>query len=563
MLKKIINSQSKTITSAAVIIGGLSLISRFLGIFRDRILAAEFGAGDALDIYYAAFRLPDLVYNLLVLGAVSAGLIPVFAALISQNKDREAWKLINNVLNFILAGLIIVCVILFLTAPWLMPLVAPGFEAQKISLVVDLSRIMFLSPILLGLSAVFGSILQSFKRFFVYSLAPIFYNIGIIIGALYLVPWWGIYGLAWGVVLGAGFHLISQLIVLPVLGYRYQWNFNWRHKNTRLVGQLMVPRTLTLIVNQFNFLIVTIVASTLAAGSLAIFNLANNLQSFPLGIFGVSFSVAALPTLSVLAAKNKMADFVATFSSVFRQIIFFILPVSILFYVLRAQIVRVILGSGQFSWFDTRLTAAALALFALSLFAQGAIPLIIRAFYALQDSRTPFFIGLASLLVNILSLFFFRLIYGFDNWFSFFTVAILKMSDLWHLVDLRILALPLAISVSSVFNLLFLLIWLRKKIGRLDGRRLTDSAFRIGFASLGAGLFTYAALQIIDKIVYTHTFFGVFSQGLAAGLIGLTGYGLLGYLLRMEEMAVFIASLKKRLFKEAKVERVDLTEEHL
>src|SRR3989339_1167857 len=203
MFKKLITSPVKSITSAAMIIGGLSLVSRLLGIFRDRILASEFGAGDILDTYYAAFRLPDLVFNLLVLGAISAGLIPVFTTLVSKRKKDEAWLLISGILNILISGLIVISVIIIIFAPWIMKVITPGFSLDKMQLVISLTRIMFLSPIFLGISAIFGSILQSYKRFFVYSLAPIFYNLGIIVGVIYFIDIWGIYGLAWGVVLGS------------------------------------------------------------------------------------------------------------------------------------------------------------------------------------------------------------------------------------------------------------------------------------------------------------------------------------------------------------------------
>ncbi|HNW09196.1 MAG TPA: murein biosynthesis integral membrane protein MurJ [bacterium] len=552
--KNIINSQSRTITSAAIIIGALSLVSRLLGVFRDRILASHFGAGDTLDIYYAAFRLPDLVYNLVVLGAISAGLIPVFTSLLAEasplnRKKQEAWRLINSVLNFIIIGLLLICGLFFVFAEQIIPLITPGFSAEKLALVVSLSRIMFLSPVLLGISAVLGSILQSFKQFFVYSLAPIFYNIGIIVGAIYLVDEWGLYGLAWGVVFGALLHLLIQLPTVFSSGYRYRPILNWRDKNVLRVGRMTIPRTMTLVLNQLNILLVTMMASTLAAGSLAIFNLANNLQSFPLGIFGVSFAVAALPTLSVLAVKKDLGDFVVALSSTFRQILFLIVPVSVLFYVLRAQIVRVILGAGEFGWLDTRLTAASLAIFALSLFAQSVLPLLIRAFYALQNSKTPFYLGLVSLAVNLIALLFFCWVFSFDNDFSFFTAAILKISDLRLVADLRILALPAAISVSSIVNLILLLIWLRFKIGRLDGRKIIDSSLRILFSALGAGLITYSLLQLLNLIVPTEKFLGIFAQGLLAGLGGLAGYWLLGWLLNMEEMAIFVSAMKKKLLK--------------
>ena len=559
MFKKIknliakINHQSQSITSAAIIIGGLSVVSRFLGIFRDHVLAGQFGAGDILDAYYAAFRLPDLVYNLIILGAVSAGLIPVFTSLLAKHEEKDAWKLINSVLNLLSVLLLVVCVILFLAAPWLVPLITPGFPPEKISLVIGLSQIMFLSPFLLGLSAIFSSVLQSFRKFLIYSLAPLLYNLGIIFGALFLVKPFGIYGLAWGVVIGALAHMIVQLLPIFSVGFKYRWDFNWRDKNVIKVVKMMAPRTVSLGISQINFLIITIVASTLAAGSLAIFNLSNNLQNFPLGVFGVSLGVAALPVLSLFAAKNKMSDFIATLSTTFRQTLFFIVPISVLLYVLRAQVVSVILGSGHFDWYDTRLTAACLGIFCLGLFAQGAYPLVIRAFYALHNTKTPFYIGVAALAVNIVALIFFRWIFAVNNWFSFVATALLRLSDLNGVVDWRVLALPAAITISSIFELLILLIALRIKIGRLDGRKILSSSWRIIIAALGGGLLAYGILQLADWYVPTEKVWGLFVQGLFAGLSGILGYTILGTVLKMEEMFIFLTSLHRRLFKTAVV----------
>jgi len=548
-----INHQSQSITSAAVIIGGLSVVSRFLGIFRDHVLAGQFGAGDVLDAYYAAFRLPDLVYNLLILGAVSAGLIPVFTSLLAKHAEKDAWKLINSILNLLSVLLLIVCIILFVAAPWLVPIITPGFPPEKMSLVVGLSRIMFLSPFFLGLSAIFSSVLQSFRRFLIYSIAPLLYNLGIIFGALFLVKPFGVYGLAWGVVIGALAHMIVQLLPIFSVGFKYKWDFNWRDKNVISVVKMMVPRTVSLGISQINFLIITIVASTLAAGSLAIFNLSNNLQNFPLGVFGVSLGVAALPVLSTLSAKKKMNDFVATLSTTFRQTLFFIVPISVLLYVLRAQVVRVILGSGQFDWYDTRLTAACLGIFCLGLFAQGAYPLVIRAFYALHNTKTPFYIGLMALIINLAALVFFRWAFAFNNWFSFCSVAFLHLSELSGLVDWRVLALPAAITVSSIFELIILLVALRKKIGRLDGRKILLSTWRIIIAALGGGLLAYGILQLADWYVPTEKVWGLFIQGLMAGLGGILGYAVLGAFFKLEEMFIFLTSLHRRLFRTAVV----------
>ncbi|MEI6627352.1 MAG: murein biosynthesis integral membrane protein MurJ, partial [bacterium] len=386
MWGRIINAQSKTITSAAIVIGFMSLVSRFLGVFRDRILASQFGVGDSLDIYYAAFRLPDLIFNLIILGAISAGLIPIFSEFIAKDRKEDAWRLISNVLNILTLVLVGCSVVLYFFMPTLMQWLTPGFGSDKIAQVVGLSRIMLISNVFLGISTIFGTILQSFRRFFVYSLAPIFYNVGIILGALYLAPSLGVIGLAWGVVLGAFFHMMIQIAPTFSVGFNYRFIFQWADVAVKEVWTLMIPRTLTLVVNQLNTVIITVVASTMSAGAITIYNLSNNLQSLPLGLFGISFAVAALPTLSLLAAEKKHNEFVSTISATMRQIIFLIVPISIWLYVLRAQVVRVILGAGNFTWQDTRLTAAALALFALSLFAQSIIPLIIRAFYALKNT---------------------------------------------------------------------------------------------------------------------------------------------------------------------------------
>jgi len=201
MIKKFLNNKSKTIASAAIILGAASLVSRLLGLVRDRILAGQFGAGDELDVYYAAFRIPDLVYSILVLGAITAGFIPVFIDYLQKDK-KDAWHLANSILNIIGTSLIIVCFILIIFAPWLIKLIAPGFSPEKMALTVKLARVMFLSSFFLGISTILGGILRSFKRFLIYSFGPIIYNLGIIFGALFLVEDYGLLGLAYGVVLG-------------------------------------------------------------------------------------------------------------------------------------------------------------------------------------------------------------------------------------------------------------------------------------------------------------------------------------------------------------------------
>jgi len=510
--KKIINSRpSSSIASAALIISIAGILSRLLGLLRDRILASQFGAGDTLDIYYAAFRIPDLIYNLLILGALSAAFIPVFTGLIAREEKKEAWKLANALLNIALITLILISAILAVFTPWIMKMITPGFSGEKLSLVITLTRIMFLSPIFLGISGIFGGILNSFKRFLLYSLAPVMYNLGIIIGALFLVPYLGIIGLAWGVVLGAALHMLIQYPAVKISGFRYKYIFEPKNSHLRKVIRLMIPRTMGLAVSQINLLIVTIIASTLAAGSLAVFSFANNLQSFPLGIFAIPFALAVFPTLSHFAAKDEREKFIASFSQTFRQILFFVIPASVFILVLRAQIVRVVLGSGKFDWEDTIITFQALGIFSLSLFAQSLIPLLARSFYALHNTKIPFFTGIVSELVNL-------------------TLAII-LSQRYG-----ILGLVWAFSLTSIVNMFLLFIILRVKLKNLDDNRIVSSTLRISLSALAGGFFAQMSKYIIDPFVNLDTFVGVFSQMAFCGVIGIAMYLFFAYLFRLEEL---------------------------
>lgn len=549
MLKSLLNSQSKTIAAAAVILGAASLISRLLGLFRDRILAGKFGAGDELDIYYAAFRIPDLVYSLLVFGAISAGFIPVFVSYLQKDKDKS-WYLANSILNLMAIFLIIICGLLVIFNPWLMKLVAPGFPPEKISLTIQLTRIMFLSPFFLGLSAVFGGILQSFRRFLIYSLSPIMYNLGIIFGALVLVKYYGLLGLAYGVVLGALLHMAIQIPTAWLVGFRWRPIADFRFSGVRRIIKVMPPRVLSLALSQITFWVMTVLASFLAIGSIAVYNLAYNIWSFPLGVFGVSFVIAAFPKLSEVAQKKDMTNFVKTFSLTTRQILFFTLPAAALFIVLRAQIVRTILGTGRFDWQDTILTLETLAYFSLSLFAEALILLFLRGFFAWEDTKTPFLIGLLSTAVRLASAWYFARFLGVPG-------------------------LALGFSVGSIFYLILLFVILRKKVinytlsevptlrrGEVEGldeKNIFSSGAKMILASFFGALAAYLSLQFLAPLVDMTTGLGILIQGGLAGIIGILIYFLFAWLLRLSELKLFFASLSGRL-PWKKLPRVEISE---
>lgn len=532
MIKKLFNGSilnsgpSSSVMSAAFIITVAGLASRILGLFRDRLLASTFGAGDTLDAYYAAFRIPDLIYNLLILGALSAAFIPVFTGLISREKKKEAWDLFNGVLNLAMILIVAISLLIALFAPFLMKLITPGFSGQKMETVVLFTRIMLLSPLFLGISGIMGGSLISFKRFLVYSIAPILYNVGIIIGVLVFVKIWGPAGLAWGVVFGALLHMLMQYPAAKNLGFKYAWSFKKAilNSNVKKVITLMIPRTIGIAVNQINLLIITIFASTLAAGSLSIFNFAQNLQGVPIGLFGASFSIAVFPVLAALAAKDEKENFVKTFSVTFRQILFFIIPLSVFILVLRAQIVRVVLGAGKFDWEDTILTFQTLGIFALSLFAQGTIPLLARAFYALHDTKTPFYIALLTEIVSI--------------------SAVLLLIG-----KFKVIGLAIAFSSAAVFQMLLLLFVLRSRFDNLDDKNIIKFIAKIAASSVVTGFSIQLAKYLIASMVNLDTFVGIFIQLSVSSLVGFLIFVGMCYVLKLEEFFIFKQSLTRKLFR--------------
>lgn len=530
MVKRILNHRSKTIFSAAFVLGIAALVSRVLGLIRDRLLAGRFGAGDELDIYFTAFRLPDFVYSVLILGAIASAFIPVFSEYFEKDK-KEAWKLTSGLFNLASIFLIIISAIFVVLAPLLISLIAPGFSGAKRDITIILTRIMFLSPILFGLSSIFGGVLQYFHKFFVNSLAPVLYNIGIIIGIIFLVPKLGLIGLAWGVVLGAGLHLLIQMPVAIASGFRFQGGFNFFHKGIKKIIKLMIPRTIGLAGFQINFLIITAIASTLVSGSIAIFNLSHNLYYVPIGIVGISFASAVFPRLSKSFIQKDRKEFSFSFSVAFNEILYLVLPISVLFFLLRAQIVRIVLGTGEFSWVDTRLTAASLGIFSVCVFAQALVPLISRSFYAFHNTRTPVLISLWSILINIAGSFFFVWILV-SGWFSEFISGILRLNGI---SDFTVLGLPMAFALAGILNFVFLLRAFDKKIGYWKPKLILESVWKMIISCVLMAIIVFSFLYLLDSIFDTKTFLGILFQTCVAGFFGGLVYFISTLILRSPE----------------------------
>ncbi|OGL66509.1 murein biosynthesis integral membrane protein MurJ [Candidatus Uhrbacteria bacterium RIFCSPHIGHO2_01_FULL_63_20] len=524
---KFLNAESKTIVGAATIVGVLSFASRFLGLIRDRVLAGEFGAGDTLDAYYAAFKVPDLLFALIVVGSLSAGFIPLFTSYWGNPHTHErAWRLTSHVLAVVVAGMGVVALVAAALATPIAALVAPGFPPEKQALVAELMRVMLLAQAILSFSIVFGSALQGMKRFVLYASAPVLYNLGIIVGAVAFVREMGPIGLAWGVVLGAGLHALVQGIGV--------WNAGWRpafkrpilDRDVREVFRLTAPRMIGIAVAQLTFVALAVIASTLGEGSVTVFQFAYNIQFFPVGIVGVSFAIAAFPSLADHAAKKENDRFVEAFATSVRQMLFFIVPLTVLFLIVRAQVVRVVVGAGAFDWPSTIVTADTLAFFALSFVPQSLVYLLSRAFFALHDTVTPLAVGVVSGVLGV-------------------------VTALWLTGPFGVAGLAIAFSLASAANAALLWVTLRGRVGALGEAGMFPSLVKIAIAAMVAAAVMQATKPLVLSLFSIDTFFGVFGQGFIAGGLGLASYVAICWFLRTQELHDLMEGMRRKVLRKA------------
>ncbi len=520
--------KSKTITISALILGLSTTLSAFLGIVRDRLLAGTFGAGEGLDIYFAAFRIPNFIYGILITGGLVAAFLPVFSETFEKDSE-EGWELVSNLLNFLVLALSALSFLLFIFAPLVVKVVAPGFGPEQAEITTTLTRIMMVSPILLGISSLFSGVLKYFDFFITYALAPILYNLGIIFGIVVFVPFFGLYGLAYGVVLGAVAHMIIQVPAAIKMGFKYRPVLNLSSKKLKKIVRLIIPRMVGQASTQINLVVVTAIASTMTAGSLSIFNFADHLQAFPVRAIGVSFAVAAFPRFSKDLTNGERDKFLIDFSNSARKIIFTIIPLSFLIFILRGQIVRLVLGTGRFDWNDTRLTAAALGIFSFSLFANALSHLLIRAYFSFQDTKTPVYVSIGGVIINIgLALLFLFLIQEG----GIFRDLLVRTLRLQNLNGVEVLAFPLAFLLSILVQFITLYKVLEKRIGGLKREEIIDSGVRILGSSLVMVLFALLTLRVAVSIIPLDGFVGVFFQAsittLVSGLVYLSTASLFG-----------------------------------
>lgn len=498
-------------------------LSNVLGFLRDRFLAQKIPAAQ-IDIYFNAFRLPDLIFNVLILGAVTTAFIPVFTDyLFKKKEDEEAWHLANTMINLAIILLIASLAVLILLMPVIIPIISPFKEPERIQATIQLGRLMMVQPFFFGLSYIAGSILNSYKRFVAYSIAPLFYNLSIILGIVYLTPRFGVNGVVYGVIIGALLHFLIQVPTLFALGYRYRPTLDLKHPGVKKIAGLMVPRTVQLLMAQLIILAFARASAQMAIGSASGLGFADNIQTVPTVIFGNAFAVATFPYLSEAFSSENSKSFARYLVRSTKVILFFLLPSAVGLYLLRVQIIRLILGTGHFGWDQTVMTANALGMYAFGLVALGLIPLISRAFFAMHDTKTPMMVNVPITILTILLGYFL----GFN-------------------LKLGISGLALAYSVSSISQIVILYVLLRKRISLTLERDLMISFFTYVLLTIIMGVAIQISKTFVGTTTDLHQGINVLYQAGLGILVGGGVYLGLASLLGLEETTMLWQ--KKKIF---------------
>ncbi|MEW5989786.1 MAG: murein biosynthesis integral membrane protein MurJ [Chloroflexota bacterium] len=385
---------------AGVILSTTFLVARALGYVRTVVLGATFGTGAELDAFFAAFRVPDLIFQLVAAGAMGSALIPVLAGLLATGERAHAWRVVGTLANLLLGAMSALAVAAFIGAPLLVRGLAPGFDEAALARTTDLTRIMLAAPILLSLGAIATAALNAEGRFTAAALAPILYNLGIIASAIVLGPSLGVTALAWGVVAGAAGHVLIQLPPLLGLGFRPRLGIDLADSAARRVLVLLAPRALGLGASQVTFIVMTALASSLGEGAISSYTIAFALLQIPIGVIGVPLGVVLFPSMAREHALGGTATYVAMVTRAVRLLVFAMVPIAALGIALRAPVVELLFGYGKFDLEAVERTAATLALFLLGLPAHASIAILARAFYARQDTRTPVAAAVVAVAIN-------------------------------------------------------------------------------------------------------------------------------------------------------------------
>ena len=465
-----------TIATAGLIVTAAFFASRVLGWVRLAVVSTTFGASGQLDSFFAAFRIPDLIFQLVAAGALSSALIPVLAGLLARDEDARAWRIASTVTNLMLLGLVVLGVAFGLGAPWIVPLITPGFDPAQMESTVGLTRIMLVSPILLALGAVATSILNARGRFAAAAVAPIVYNVAIILAALLFSESLGVASLALGVVLGSLGNVAVQLAPLRAIGFRYRPAVDTADAEAREALVLMAPRAVGLGVSQLTFIVSTTLASGLATGSITAFNIAFTVLQIPIGLIGVPLGVVVFPSLARELALGSVGQYVALVTRSVRLVLFTMLPITGLAIVLRRETITLLFDYGRFDARAIDLTADTLLFFLVGLAAHSLIAILARAFYAARDTRTPVVAAILAVVVNVT--------------FGVATVGTFGLAGL-----------ALGIALGAWVEALFLVWVLQRRVAGFSLGGIARLTAETAAASVVAALVAYGTIRALDAVV--------------------------------------------------------------
>jgi len=492
-----------------------SLLSRLIGVYRNHELANLFGASGVSDAYFAAFQIPDTLYRLFVFGAISASFVPLFLTL-KKKDEREAWNFVSSVMNGFLLFMCALAVLIFLFASTFVRMLYPEFPPEFQTMTTNLLRIMMFSPILFTLSSVFSGIENAFRSFWGFALAPIVYNLGIIFGIFVLAPRMGIYGVAYGVVIGAFLHAFVQFIPSIRLGFRWKPLFVWSDAFKKMFV-LSVPRILSMAGTQINFFIEGVIATTLALGNLTVLRYAQDIQSFPIGIIGLSMAISSFSIVSHFVIDEKIPELANYLKDKLDHLFLLMIPAAFGLWVLRVPIVELVLGGGDFGPEAVLLTANTLSYLCIGLVASALIPMLSRIFFAFHDTFWPFVITIGSVALN--------------------TALALYFSK-----TMGIAGVGLASAVSSTLSMIAFMVLLKWKYFK-EVSFLSLKNFSL--FTLASGLMAYLLDQVILHFPFSvHTLPLLFQISLIT-VTGMAIYGSLTFLFLRKRWVELVRTLGK------------------
>jgi putative peptidoglycan lipid II flippase len=467
-------TSARTLARAGLIVSSAFLVSRVLGWFRLVVIADAVPAPAELDAFFAAFRIPDLLFQLVAAGALSSALIPVIATLLESDGESRAWRVVSTVANLMLTALLVLAVLVLVFADVLVPIYTSGFDPATMARTIELTRIMVLSPIFLALGALATSVLNARGRFAASAIAPIVYNLAIIGAALLLAPSFGVVGIAVGVVLGSLGHLLVQIRPLQTIGFRYEPRIDAADPAARRALALMAPRAIGMGASQITFVVVTALATTVGVGGVTAFTIAFTLLQIPIGVIGVPLGIVLFPSLSREAASGDRIEFVALLGRSLRLLAVVMIPVGVLAAILRLESVAILFGGLDPA--TIQLSADTFLAFLPGLPAHALIAVLARAFYARQDTMTPVAVAVGAVVVNT-------------------TLAATLVGPL------GLPGVALAIAIAAWLEAGVLTVLLRRREGPLGLASILDVGVRVVVASAVAGVIATFVHLLIGPVL--------------------------------------------------------------